>query len=62
MEGYLITPLVQSRAVALPPAAVITSQLVFGALFGVLGLALATPLAAAASVPMRHYLGDGKAP
>jgi predicted PurR-regulated permease PerM len=42
----------------MPPAAVITSQLVFGAMFGVLGLALATPLAAAASVPLRRYLGD----
>jgi predicted PurR-regulated permease PerM len=58
LEGYLLTPLIQSRAVSMPPAAVITSQLVFGAMFGVLGLALATPLAAAASVPLRRYLGD----
>jgi predicted PurR-regulated permease PerM len=60
VEGYLLTPLIQSRAVSLPPAVVITSQLVFGAMFGVLGLALATPLAAAASVPLRHYLGEGQ--
>jgi len=58
VEGYLLTPLIQSRAVSLPPAVVITSQLVFGAMFGVLGLALATPLAAAASVPIRRYLAD----
>jgi predicted PurR-regulated permease PerM len=33
-------------------------QLVFGALFGLLGLALATPLAAAATVPLRHVFGQ----
>jgi predicted PurR-regulated permease PerM len=57
LESYVLTPLIQSRAVSLPPAVVILSQLVFGAMFGVLGLALATPLVAAASVPMRRYLG-----
>ncbi|MGH6866294.1 MAG: AI-2E family transporter [Methyloceanibacter sp.] len=60
LESYVLTPLIQSRAVSLPPVVVIVSQLVFGALFGVLGLAIATPLAAAASVPARHYLGNGK--
>jgi predicted PurR-regulated permease PerM len=57
LESYVLTPLIQSRAVSLPPAVVIFSQLVFGAMFGVLGLALATPLVAAASVPLRRYLG-----
>lgn len=57
LESYVLTPLIQSRAVSLPPAVVILSQLVFGAMFGVLGLALATPLVAAASVPLRRYLG-----
>jgi predicted PurR-regulated permease PerM len=57
LESYVLTPLIQSRAVSLPPAVVILSQLVFGAMFGVLGLALATPLVAAASVPLRRYFG-----
>jgi predicted PurR-regulated permease PerM len=57
LESYVITPLIQSRAVSLPPAVVIMSQLVFGAMFGVLGLALATPLVAAVSVPVRRYFG-----
>jgi predicted PurR-regulated permease PerM len=57
LESYVLTPIIQSRAVSLPPAVVIVSQLVFGALFGVLGLALATPIVAAASVPVRRYLG-----
>ena len=43
--------------VSLPPAIVILNQLVFGAVFGLLGLALATPLAAAATVPLRHVFG-----
>jgi predicted PurR-regulated permease PerM len=65
-ESYLLTPLIQSRAVSLPPAVVILNQLVLGALFGILGLALATPLAAAAIVPLRRVFGpdnedEGKA-
>jgi predicted PurR-regulated permease PerM len=47
VESYLITPLVQLRTNALPPALVLATQLVLGVLFGLLGLALATPLAAA---------------
>ena len=53
VESYLLTPLIQARAVSLPPAVVILNQLVLGALFGIIGLALATPLAAAAIVPLR---------
>jgi len=56
-ESYLLTPLIQARAVSLPPAVVILNQLVLGALFGILGLALATPLAAAAIVPLRRVFG-----
>lgn len=44
VESYFITPLIQRRAVLLPPALVLTMQLVFGLLFGFLGLLLATPL------------------
>ncbi len=58
LESYLLTPLIQARAVSLPPAVVILNQLVFGALFGILGLALATPLAAAAIVPLRALFGS----
>lgn len=44
IESYLITPLIQRKAVLLPPALVLTMQLAFGLLFGFLGLLLATPL------------------
>ena len=57
LESYLLTPLIQARAVSMPPAVVILNQLVFGAVFGLIGLALATPLAAAATVPLRHVFG-----
>ncbi|MGA7546501.1 MAG: AI-2E family transporter [Methyloceanibacter sp.] len=60
LESYLLTPLIQARAVSLPPAAVILAQLVLGAVFGILGLALATPLAAAAVVPLRYLFGAGE--
>lgn len=46
-ESYLITPLVQLRTNALPPALVMATQVVLGIMFGLLGLALATPLTAA---------------
>jgi predicted PurR-regulated permease PerM len=60
LESYVLTPLIQARAVFLPPAIVILNQLFFGGLFGILGLALATPLAAAASVPLRAFFGPGE--
>ena len=44
----------------MPPAVVILNQLVFGAVFGLIGLALATPLAAAATVSLRHVFGAGE--
>ncbi|ODA67916.1 hypothetical protein A7A08_01083 [Methyloligella halotolerans] len=57
LESYLLTPLIQAKAVSLPPAVVILNQLVMGALFGILGIALATPIAAAATIPLRHWFG-----
>jgi predicted PurR-regulated permease PerM len=53
-ESYLLTPLIQERAVDLPPAVVIAAQVLMGLLFGLLGVVLATPLAAAASVMIRR--------
>lgn len=45
VEGYLILPMVQQRAVDLPPVVTIFAIIAFGALFGIMGLLLATPLA-----------------
>ncbi len=48
LESYVITPLVQQQRTHLPPLLVISSQLLFGSLYGLIGLALATPLTALA--------------
>ena len=54
IEGYVISPLVQRRTVALPPALTILSMTAFGTLFGPLGLILGTPAAAALLVTVRE--------
>lgn len=46
IDGYLIVPMVAKRAVDLAPALVLGAQILFGALFGILGLALADPIVA----------------
>lgn len=46
MEGYLVSPLVERKTVSLPPAVTITMQVTLGLFFGLLGIALASPLAA----------------
>jgi predicted PurR-regulated permease PerM len=59
LEGNLIAPLLQKQTVSTPPALTILSQTVFGTLFGLPGIVLATPLAAAALVAVRMiYVED----
>lgn len=59
LESYLLTPLIQERAIDLPPAVVIAAQVLMGLLFGLLGVVLATPLAAVASVMIKRlYVED----
>jgi len=50
VESYLITPLIQQKQVALPPALLISFQAIMGILFGFLGAAVASPLLAASKV------------
>lgn len=60
IEGYLIAPLIQERAVHLPPAWSLAGLVAFGSLFGGLGVALATPVMAVARILMlRLYVEDG---
>jgi predicted PurR-regulated permease PerM len=65
-ESYLLAPLVQHRAVYLPPAVILFSQVLMGTVVGALGVAVATPLAAAAMVALgmlyvEDALGDKNA-
>lgn len=68
MEGYILTPLVQKRAVRLLPIVTILAQFLMWILTGLLGVAIATPLTAAIWVvikkmylhePIKHRHGFG---
>lgn len=59
VESYMILPLVQRKAVDLPPALTITSLLLLGVLFGFIGLLLAVPLTVVVvSLVKQLYLED----
>lgn len=60
VESYLITPLIEKRAVHIPPAFGITAQLVMGVLAGFMGLLLATPLAVVATVLVQMLYIEGE--
>ncbi|PSQ97638.1 MAG: AI-2E family transporter [Bacteroidetes bacterium SW_9_63_38] len=63
LESYVITPLVQQRAVSLPPVILITAQIAMGVLAGATGVLLAAPLAVVVIVLLqmlyvKDVLGD----
>jgi predicted PurR-regulated permease PerM len=59
VESYLITPLIQQKTIELPPALILSVQVLMGVLFGALGIALATPLTAATMVATKRlYIED----
>src|SRR5690606_29853495 len=59
LQGNVVAPLIQQRAVDLPPALTITTVFVSGAVFGPVGLLIATPLLAVLLVLVKLlYLRD----
>ena len=54
VEGNLITPLAQRRTARLRPALLLLFQLTMLAIFGLLGLLVAAPFAAAATAVVRE--------
>jgi len=58
VDGYLIVPYVARRTVDLAPALVLGAQLIFGALFGILGLALADPIVALTKAALEQKSED----
>jgi predicted PurR-regulated permease PerM len=58
VEGYLLTPLVQKRAVHLPPVLTILMQFLLWNIAGLLGVAVATPLAAAGLILVKMLYLD----
>jgi len=59
LDGLVISPLIQQRAVSIPPVLVIASQLLLAVMFGFLGLLLAVPIVAVVFVLVRMiYVED----
>lgn len=59
LEGNVLQPLLQRRAVAMPPALGLIAVMVFGALGGPLGAVFATPAMVVLMVFVRHLYVDG---
>lgn len=59
IESYVITPLIQKRAIDMPPAILITSQLLMGYLIGIVGVAITAPLVVLVMVMVRQLWTDG---
>lgn len=59
IEGNFVMPLIYQRMIKIPPAVTLASQLLFGSIAGLLGVALATPLVAVTIVLVRSlYVED----
>lgn len=59
VEGYLLAPLIQRRAASIAPAFLLSVQVLGGASAGVLGIALATPIALVIAVVIQlSYVQD----
>ena len=54
IESYFITPVVEKRAVKVPPALLLAAQILFGVLTGLIGVAFAAPVVAVAMVVVRR--------
>jgi predicted PurR-regulated permease PerM len=59
VEGNFLTPMVQSHTADLPPALLLVTQVLTGALFGLLGVALAAPLSALGMVLVQRGYVEG---
>ena len=55
VDGNIIVPIVAKKTVDLAPALVLGAQLIMGALFGILGLALADPLVAMIKIWLERH-------
>jgi predicted PurR-regulated permease PerM len=59
VESYIVTPIVQRKAVSLPPVFTLVIQIVFSILIGVTGLIVATPAAVALLVLVKMVYVEG---
>lgn len=58
VEGYVLDPLIMQRLVYIPPVLTLVMQVLMAVLIGVLGIAMATPLAAVLVVLAKVYRQD----
>ena len=59
IEGFIIAPLIQKGSVNLAPAWTLFAIVIFGAMFGAMGIALAAPVLAVARIAvLRFYVED----
>lgn len=61
IEGYVLVPIIQRKAVSLPPALGLGAVFMLGKLFGPLGIVLAHPLTVSALVVVRKLWVERKA-
>lgn len=54
IEGNVITPLIQQKMVSIPPALLLTAQIIFGTLLGALGIIFAVPMMLAIMITVQH--------
>jgi predicted PurR-regulated permease PerM len=59
LEGFVITPIAQKRAVALPPALTLVGEVAMGLLFGAFGVVISVPFTAALLVIVRKVYVEG---
>ncbi|MEM8694914.1 MAG: AI-2E family transporter [Pseudomonadota bacterium] len=53
-DGWVVIPMVAKQTVDLPPALTLSAQILFAALFGIIGLALADPIVAMAKAALER--------
>jgi predicted PurR-regulated permease PerM len=58
LESYVLTPIIQRKALDIPPATLFAFQILLGVVFGIWGLALALPLMAIAKVMIDHFKAE----
>lgn len=53
-DGYVLLPMIAKRTVDMPPALTLSTQILFGGLFGIYGVALADPITAMIKVALER--------
>jgi predicted PurR-regulated permease PerM len=60
VEGYIVEPYIMKRAVEIRPAMLLIGQAIFGALFGLLGIVVASPLLVCLQVGVGYFYVERK--